>query len=99
MYQPNDSSQIITVRARLRFFRSADPSRIAAEHDHVGEHDGGEFAFFGVSAHCRGSVTLNWILASCSGARPILRRKGSQRGSEWILSNRFSAAMLISPGS
>jgi len=38
----------------------------------MGEHDGGEFAFFGVGAH-GGGVTLNWILASCSGARPSLR--------------------------
>src|SRR5687768_5847391 len=32
--------------------------------------------------HSGGSVTLNRIFASCSGVFPILRRKGSQRGSE-----------------
>ena len=40
-----------------------------------------------------GSVTLNLIFASCSGALPILRRNGSQRGSLWILSNRFSVVI------
>ena len=49
--------------------------------------------------HCGSGGTLNSILASCSGALPILRRKGSQRGSEWILSNRFSATISPSPGS
>ncbi len=53
------------------------------------KHDGG--------AHSGGSVTLNLILASCSGALPILRRNGSQRGSEWILSNRFCGTISPSP--
>jgi len=34
-----------------------------------------------------GSFTLNSILASCSGANPILRRNGSQRGSLCKLAN------------
>ena len=50
-------------------------------------------------AHCGGRVTLNLILASWSGALPILRRNGSQRGSEWILSNRFSTTISENPGS
>src|SRR6185312_12297435 len=41
----------------------------------------------GRRVHCGGD-SLNSILASWSGALPILRRKGSQRGSEWILANR-----------
>src|SRR5262249_5103046 len=48
--------------------------------------------------HCGGGI-LNSILASWSGALPILRRKGSQRGSEWILSNRLSVTMSLSAGS
>ena len=46
-----------------------------------------------------GGVTCNSIFASWSGALPILRTKGSQRGSEWILSNRFSVAISASPPS
>ena len=34
-----------------------------------------------------GTFTSNLIAASCSGAMPSLRRNGSQRGSEWRLSN------------
>ena len=45
-----------------------------------------------------GRVTLNLICASCSGALPILRRKGSQRGSEWILSKRVSPTISDRPG-
>ncbi len=37
-----------------------------------------------------GSVALNGIFPSCSGALPSLRRNGSQRGSEWMLAKRFS---------
>jgi hypothetical protein len=55
------------------------------------KHDGG--------AHSGGSVTLNLILVSWSGALPILRTNGSQRGSEWILSNRFCGTISPSPGS
>jgi hypothetical protein len=44
-----------------------------------------------------GSVTLNSIFASCSGAWPTLRRNGSQRGSAWILSNRFSVTISKKP--
>src|SRR5262249_43957408 len=43
--------------------------------------------------------TLNSILASWSGALPSLRRRGSQRGSEWILSKRFSVTISASPPS
>jgi len=53
----------------------------------------------GIAVAHGGSVTLNSILASCSGAFPSLRRKGSQRGSEWILSNRFCATISLSPPS
>src|SRR5262245_12544693 len=50
------------------------------------------------NAHWSGG-TLNSILASWSGALLILRRKGSQRGSEWILSKRFSVTIPPSPPS
>ena len=42
-----------------------------------------------------GSVTLNGIFPSCSGPFPSLRRNDSQRGSEWMLVNRFSTRRRI----
>src|SRR5690349_18533437 len=53
----------------------------------------------GWRVHRGSGGTLNSILASWSRALPILRRKGSQRGSEWILSNRFSTTISLTPGS
>lgn len=46
-----------------------------------------------------GSVTLNWIFASCSGAEPILRRKGSQRRSFLMLAKRPSDSTSERPDS
>src|SRR4029453_3008823 len=49
--------------------------------------------------HHSGSVTLNGIAASCSGALPIRRKHGSQRGSFRRDAKSGSDAISARPGS
>ena len=52
-----------------------------------------------VHAQVVGTLTSNLIASSCSGARPSLRRNGSQRGSPCRLTNSVSTVMVASEGS